>query len=269
MAKTKKPCQHGQSMHVTKKTRQTNWPSRLILTAIAAVIVLTVGFGVAKFLDEKPETISGVMQSGPVASQTLQGVYNFRTVSVPDKMKAGVLWRSARLAAATPDDVAYLAKLLRGGIVIDLRTATERELYPDQSIPNVPNQSFPISGAASANSYVAAFVNNDVDRTTLGQVLVVMANTKGSVLAHCTYGKDRTGWLVAVIMYAMGASDSQVMTEYLRSNGQIKGASVSESWLTTTINAVRQKYSSINGYIRNGLGVSDSTLTRLKAKFAV
>ena len=238
------------------------------MAAIILMVVVTAGFGAAKFLDEKLEIVGGTMRPGTATGQTLEGVYNFRTIGIDDKMKTGLLWRSTRLAAATPEDISHLAKLLRGGVVIDLRTAIERRLSPDPEIPNVLNKSFPISGAASAGSYVAAFVKNAGDRATFGRALTAIANAGGKVLIHCTYGKDRTGWLVAMIMYSLGANDNQVMTEYLRSNGQVKGASVNRTWLNAALRAARQKYGSIDGYIRDGLGVSGGTLAKLRAKFA-
>jgi len=233
---------------------------------IIFILALTSGVLIAKFYQPLG---FGAIQGSNSANQTLQGIANFRTVSVPGKMKANILFRSTRLSNATPSDAQYLAKVLKNGIVIDLRTAIERRLSPDRPIPSVANKSFPITGAASADSYVAAFVNDANDRANLAKAFTAVANANGPVLIHCTYGKDRTGWLVALIMYSLGANDQQIMTEYLRSNAELKHASVSASWLQAALTAARQKYGSIDNYIREGLGVSDDALAKLKAKFAV
>jgi len=260
----------------TKTTSASNnsqkrfWLSRIFcLSIIIFVVALTVSIVAAKFIYEGVGVGNG-LHPGTSSQQTvLRGVFNFRTVGVDGKMKAGILWRSTRLSGATEDDAEYLAKLLRGGLVVDLRTAAERKRIPDRSIPGVFNENFPIRGAASAGGYVAAFVNNAADRAQFGLAFTAIANAKGNVLIHCNYGKDRTGWLVATVMYSLGANDSQVLTEYLKSNNQVKGATVDADWLNAGLNAARQKYGSIDKYIREGLGVSDETITKLKTKFAV
>jgi len=267
--KSPKPTVSRKAAATPNHSRKHYFPPRIIcLSLIIFMVVLTAGFAVAKFLYEEVGVGGGGLRPETSARQTLQGVYNFRTVGVEDKMQPGILWRSTRLSGATPSDVAYLAKLLNGGLVVDLRTTIERKLSPDKSIPNVANENFPIRGAASADGYVSDFVDNATDRAQFGRAMTAIANAKGNVLIHCNYGKDRTGWLVAMVMYALGANDGQVMTEYLRSNNQVQGASVSADWLNAALTAARAKYGSIDNYIREGLGVSDETIAKLKVKFA-
>jgi len=179
------------------------------------------------------------------------------------------LFRSARLAHATPSDRNKLANLLKDGMVIDLRSGIERTIGPDQPIQNVPNNSFPIQGAASASGYVSTFVNDKNSRTQFGTAITALANAKGGVLVHCTYGKDRTGWLVAMVMYILGADDRQVMNEYLKSNGQLSSASVDADWLNAALREAKQKYGSIDRYVEEGLNIDDTIIEKLKTKFAV
>ena len=37
------------------------------------------------------------------------------------------------------------------------------------------------------------------------------------LLVHCTAGKDRTGFIIAMVLYALGVSQADIMTEYLLS----------------------------------------------------
>ncbi|MDR1969999.1 MAG: tyrosine-protein phosphatase, partial [Candidatus Nomurabacteria bacterium] len=240
--KKKKSLKEPRLMHVIKRWRQLNWSWRLALIAIFLIAILVIGLATTKFLYKKSGTDNGIIRAENHTSQTLQGIYNFRTVGVEGKMKPGILWRSTRLAAATPSDVTYLAKLLHGGTIVDLRTVDERTLNPDRLIPDVSNQVFPISGAASAESYIATFIDDSTDRATFGQAFTTIANADGKVLVHCTQGKDRTGWLVALVMYSLGASDQQVMTEYLRSNNQTNSLSVNADWLNAALGEVQRKY---------------------------
>jgi protein-tyrosine phosphatase len=139
-------------------------------------------------------------------------------------------------------------------------------------VTGVPNLSYPVTGAAGASEYVDVFVNSKTDRLMLGDAMTKIATAKGPVLIHCTYGKDRTGWLVAMIMYTLGANDSQVMTEYLKSASAGSDFKVDASWLNAALAAARAKNGgSIMNYIQSGssgMGVSSQTIAALKAKVA-
>ena len=196
------------------------------------------------------------------------GVANFREVILPGKIRENMIFRSSRLSAATPSDVKKLAKLLPDGTVIDLRSSWEVAHAPDAKIPGVRDENFPIRGVGDAAGYVDAFVNDARDRQEFAKALAAIADAKGPVLIHCTFGKDRTGWLVATLMYLAGANDSQVMTEYLRSNHQIPGAHVDAAWLEAAVNAAREKYGSMENYVLNGLKVSPGNVAKIREKLA-
>jgi protein-tyrosine phosphatase len=210
---------------------------------------------------------------------TLAGVTNFRDASATSSglMKSGVLYRSARLQSATTSDRSKLAAILKNGAILDLRTSGARKSNPDGAVGSVNNSSFPVDstdgskvGKSTSDMYVQVFVNTAADRKQLGDAITKIANTPGNVLVHCTAGKDRTGWLVAMIMYAIGANDTQVMTEYTRSNAY--GANVDSTWLNTALTAAKKKNNgSILTYIQSksaGLGVDDATIAKLKTKLS-
>lgn len=203
--------------------------------------------------------------SSPTTSiPNLSGVFNFRSVG-----STGNIYRSAALDKATnkesDGDVQKLSSLLDGGTIIDLRLSGVRTDAPDKSIPGVSRKNIPIASPTGGN--YALFVSTSASRAAFGNAIEYIANTKGKVLIHCTYGKDRTGWLVAMIMYSLGASDSEVMSEYLQSNADLpSGKSVQASWLNSGISAAKSKYGSIDKYIENGLGVSSKTIDALKKK---
>ncbi len=205
---------------------------------------------------------------------TLSGVENFRDLAQLNSslIKKGKVYRSAKLASATSSDRTKLANLLSGGVIIDLRTASVRAASPDQSISSVPNINYDIDSAASAAEYVNVFVKDDKERKEFGKAITKIANTDGATLFHCTRGKDRTGWLASMILYIMGASDQQVMTEYLKSREAGSEYKVDASWLNAALSAARKANNgNIMEYItssKNGLGVSQDTITKLKAKLA-
>lgn len=198
--------------------------------------------------------VAGIATTTTVARVTsLDNVVNFRDAGSSGYLKTGVLYRSGNLANAKSSQV---ATLLDGGTIIDLRTAGVIQDNPDVSVAGVARLNFPIHGTEN----YAEFVTNADSRAGFKSAITAIANTNGKTLLHCTYGKDRTGWTVAMIMYAVGASESQVQNEYLKSSD------VSADMLKVGLTKIKEKYGSVNAYLTNGLGLSDTTITKLKNK---
>lgn len=198
----------------------------------------------------------------PTASSTTSGVTfnklaNFRDAAASsNSMKTGVLFRSARLYEASSSDITTLSNFMSGGLIIDLREAKTQKSYPDKAVPGVSHASYPMT---STTNYTK-FVTGSSDRAAINSAITAIATSPGKVLVHCTKGRDRTGWVVAMVMYSLGANDSQVMNEYL------KTSSTSKSTLNKGLDKARSQYGSIDNYIKTGLGVSDATLASLRAK---
>lgn len=194
---------------------------------------------------------------------TLSGVYNFRDTALSGVIKPGILYRSGRLMDATASDVTTLSKLLKNGQIIDLRTPSTVSSEPDKVIPGTTRVSAPVTGTVNYTK----FVTDSYSIKGFQKALNTIATSNGPYLIHCTLGRDRTGWIIAMIMYIMGASDSQVMTEYMRSNGNLpSGYSVKASNLNAGLSKARQQYGSIDNYLRQGLGLSDATLNAIRTK---
>lgn len=191
------------------------------------------------------------------SSISLSGVVNERDALARYGFKKGVLLRTAKLSGATKRDKLKLALELRNGLIIDLRTSGTRAKYPDPKLPKVTHLSIGINPDAIYPRYVT----DSARRTAFAKALRAAAKAKGTVLVHCTAGKDRTGWTVAMLMYAIGATDSQVMSEYLRTSGT--EAKVLQDGLDQAVTS----YGSISAYLREGLGLTDADFSALRAKF--
>ncbi len=196
-------------------------------------------------------------------------IFNFRDAAASGVLKPGILFRSARLTDATTGnksstDASMLSVLLKDGIIIDLREKKEVSKAPDAKIPGVSTKNIPATGTGD----YTIFVNDASDRKAFGSAITAIANTKGSVLVHCTYGKDRTGWTIAMVMYALGATDKQVMDQYKLSNANLPpgGNKVTEKMLNAGLDKARAKYGSIDKYLKDGLGLTTATLDALKKK---
>lgn len=187
---------------------------------------------------------------------SLSGVKNFRDAGSTGGIKTGILFRSARLSSATSSDISKLSDLLSGGVIVDLRLASARSQFPDKIIPNTTKFNYP----ASSTTNFATFVTNSSDRQTFASTIKAVANAKGRILIHCTLGRDRTGWAIALILHIAGATDDQIMQDFLKTSG------VPKSRLNAGLSAAESKYGSLDGYITNGLGIDSATLKTIKAK---
>lgn len=210
----------------------------------------------------------GSSTGGGDASTTpeLTGISNFRdAATATGVLKSGILYRSGLLADATSDDKTELATLLKGGMIIDLRASSDIERDgQDPTIKGVDYRNIAITGTTDYTK----FVNNPASAAAFGKAIKLIINNDGPFLIHCTHGKDRTGWLVAMVMYAAGASDNQVMSEYMKSKGQATGKTVTEEMLNNGLSAIKQKYGTVQKYLKNGLGLSSDDIAALKKKLA-
>lgn len=99
---------------------------------------------------------------------------------------------------------------------------------------------------------------------------------------HCTAGKDRTGFAAALVLHALGASQDEVMHDYLLTNERFKPGAwsttlppqvarvlyrVQPEFLLAAFEAVQQDYGSLEGYFREGLGLGERERERLAALY--
>lgn len=127
--------------------------------------------------------------------------------------RCGVIFRSA---APTTLDAAACAELTRLGIstFIDLRESSEWMSLPDGVCPGVTvvHAPLPIPYSLSAADYLADLHAD----ASMKLVFETMANAPGGVLFHCTYGRDRSGVVAALLLRALGVNRADVLTDYSR-----------------------------------------------------
>lgn len=166
------------------------------------------------------------------------------------QVRPGVLFRSTQLGSASDEDAEVLRQL---GVttVVDLRTSYELQQAPERRIGDyvwldvladsqIASQAsmeplfadpkafeqFLADGTAVAfmrQAYVE-FVDLPSARAAYGRWLRDVADSEGAVLVHCTNGKDRTGWAVAVALLSVGVELDDVFTDYLTTNDQYLGS---------------------------------------------
>ena len=109
-------------------------------------------------------------------------------------------------------------------------------------------------------------------------------------LIHCTYGRDRTGVSVAIVLRSLGVPEETVLEDYLLSNtfweseasrlscfascasffrtprSEVQALmEVRPEYLEAAFAAIEEKYGSFEGYLQEGLGIDDATLERLRS----
>ena len=228
------------------------------------------------------------------------------------QVRWGTVYRSASLGGVTPAGDTALAGL-RLGKVIDFRSPAERAASGSDVLPpGVEDVLLPIDtgdaggsigsltpaqfAALFGNGQAAAdmqqlyqqFVTSATDRRQFGAALRAIAHGGSPLLFHCSAGKDRTGWLSAVLLTALGVPRDQVSADFLLSNQELAASNaaleagltqagydaslitplltVQGSDLDTAFATVAQHYGSMDGYLTRGLGLDRHTLDELRSR---
>jgi protein-tyrosine phosphatase len=240
------------------------------------------------------------------------------------RVRSGVLFRANGLHDLTDADVAVLAGL-RLACVVDFRAGTEiRRVGPDRlptpaprhvelpvidmerhqdvfaligqvvrgdadpSVLDFLREEAPGGGAAAVmTEHYRGFVSNELSRTSYASALKLVASMETlPLLFHCHAGKDRTGWLAAVVLSALEVPPDAIMTDYLRSNeltadtltfvlarldGKLPDPTVvtplldaRPAYLEASFAEVALRHGSMAGYLRDGLGVDDALMDSLR-----
>ena len=234
-------------------------------------------------------------------------------------VRTELLYRAAGLHTLAPGDVPAFERLgLR--TVYDLRLTREQAEAPDRlpattrHVPadvlsgwtrGGPSQLFEwASDPAAARAGLAdgraealwveqyrAFVRLPGARAAYGAMLRdLAADASRPALVHCTTGKDRTGWAVALLQLLLDVPDDAVMAHYLESRDRLAPfvATVLEglaargidpdlfvpvfdvrpAYLEAALDEMRAGYGTVEAYLAEGLGVDGAVQRELQDAFA-
>lgn len=251
----------------------------------------------------------------------LDGAPNTRDVALAAGIRPGRLYRASALGRLTDADLAALGRAnLR--TVIDLRHVSEVELAPPDRLPDpvpevlalpVYDPRHPVFTYVSAvllgedhgEDYAALaeegtpgamlaiyrwFVSSPVARSRFADAVRVLTDpARLPALAHCSAGKDRTGWLTAIVLTVLGVDRSVIEADYLATNRA--SAEVNETimralkerrpgidpeairpvfearpeYLAAAYQEVDRLYGGFGAFLRDGLGLSGGELAALRA----
>jgi len=124
-----------------------------------------------------------------------------------------------------------------------------------------------------------------VDSGRFAQLFEHLLDQPDPLLFHCTAGKDRTGLAAALVLYALGVSETDIWRDYLLTNQLYKrnsiGATalapdvlkivweVQESFLQASLEEIQATYGGVQNYLSDQLGLTPAALLRLLSLYFV
>jgi len=259
--------------------------------------------------------------TAPLLEERLEGAPNFRSVSHLKgldgaRLKPRRIFRSDGLHRLTDQDLPRLQSL---GIatVVDLRNATERGNAPSRlprpaptvHIHDSPPELAAVQGhgwrdvidepsfdAAAAHAWMSNTYRR-MPRALAPSVVAMVKSLAGidqtaaPTVTHCMAGKDRTGFVIAVMLQALGVGWDDILTDYLHSNERrppeefahsmlvfhglprdartvgavTEVAAVYPDYLQSAMDSLRQDFGSVEGYLE-AQGIAPSALARFRGE---
>jgi protein-tyrosine phosphatase len=224
------------------------------------------------------------------------------------KVGPGRVIRSDALSKLTDEDLATLAGMaLR--TAIDFRSTHEvASAGPDRLPSGAAAIALPIDAANLEELFAAdpagladllgdgkgaefmlginrQFVADPEHRAQFGRALHLIADAdRQPALFHCTAGKDRTGWMAAILLTALGVPREAITADYLATNDYVwpayeamlgghgdllalvKPVLVQDAaYLDAAFDEVDTRYGDFDGFLTEGLDFTDADVDRLRA----
>lgn len=214
------------------------------------------------------------------------------------------LYRSDSLAELTDQDHELWRDL---GIraVCDLRLTSERNNAPDRLpedanltehhigfLPEGANEMLRAIRAGELNSaeiteeVICHYRRLPLDHLVEYRAVFDLLDTPQNhpVVIHCTSGKDRTGLAIMLILFALGIPEDRVLEDYVLTNSYRRDVShifklyigdaemhtltsAQPEYFTAALGAMQREFGSAQNYLRDGIGLDDARLERLRAAF--
>lgn len=221
-------------------------------------------------------------------------------------LNKGIIFRSNALELSEQDQKKIAGLNLKN--IYDLRTPGEIKLDPDSPIPGAQWENRNLLGWDDVESVRTGFterpektlagaeeiyrlISNDQHaRQEIGTLLRSIADNDGAQVFHCSGGKDRTGWVSAILLHIAGVPRDVIVQDFLLSNDYSvmsikqsfdktvdkKGVQaalafapfmgVQENWIEISFAEAEKSFGSMDEYITKGLNVSSEYQQKIKDK---
>ena len=174
----------------------------------------------------------------PIALANIRNIRDLGGTVTADgrAIRPGCLIRSAHLGGASQEDLNFLRREHRLRTVVDLRTPMEREEAPDRAegleylpLPVIEDLRAGITHEKKAENeafpemtflytMMMSRKENQAGFARALRAIFTHDYESGSVLWHCTEGKDRCGMVTALTLEALGVSRDAILADYLLTN---------------------------------------------------
>lgn len=258
------------------------------------------------------------MTAGPEDHVSLRGATNFRSLGgLPTasgrRIRPHALMRADRLSGLADEDWRALAQT---GLatVCDLRSEGERAEHPN-AVPvalGVREIRFDVRNDLRADASLLTLLAADptargTERImieiyrrfpehlggTLSRIVDELLGGGAPLLVHCSAGKDRTGFVVAMLLHALEVPESAIRVDYLRSSqwpgaeehrgflerqlgvivrpAELRAAvdavlGVREAYLDAALDALAQQHGTVGRYLEQAAGLDSGRLEQLRER---
>ena len=121
-------------------------------------------------------------------------------------------------------------------------------------------------------------------------VFQAILKSRNATLIHCTAGKDRTGFFIALILMTLGVSKETIIADFMASNSfrqrenervlsNVKKLTditpllplinVQLSYLETSFHVLENQFGTVENYLTNEIGITETEIMHLKEKYLV
>ena len=254
-------------------------------------------------------------------AQNVRDLGGYRTTHGREVTR-GAAFRGDALSQLTPADVTTLSGL-RLRTVVDFRLPGEVLVNGEDRLPGSATLvRLPVPGADIGNFYdlIASgdhtrqqaelgqgratqfmlgvhrgFVADQRQRDRFGIALRMMADGQRGLplLYHCTSGKERTGWMTAIVLTALGVPHATVVADYLLANDIYQARyfklgndlaktgmmgdpgllrpimELNPGYLEAAFDEMGQRYGSFNEFMYRGLGMDEQAMAQLLAALLI
>ena len=168
-----------------------------------------------------------VLRSFLAAIERRDLLYNVRDVATffYGRLRPGVLFRAPALTLwAERAELLEWFRTTGVSDVVDLRSVDEAEErpYPPNVSPAVRIHAVPTEPIADPDGPPSLEAIRRLE-PAMQAFAKVLAEAPGAVVLHCAWGRDRTGWLCALLLAALGLPHEAIERDYLASRMGTRG----------------------------------------------
>ena len=240
---------------------------------------------------------------------------NFRDIQAQNSKESGlkknIFFRGGQLTDLTAEDKKILTNKFQIGKIYDFRGQEEVTTQPDVELKGIKYQNIDIlaSETSGNNGSLQDMIINATDISeammkTYESIVISKSALEGyraflldlleqkqAVYFHCFAGKDRTGFAAALLLRLAGASDEEIMKDYLKTNiarkevnqeiinslkeklteDQIEGLqialTVDKNYLFHAREIMNENFGSFEGYLSEGLSLEKDYIEHFQSLY--